>query len=165
MIFFDIITLAVLVWMIISGIKNGLVAQLFSIAGIAIGIALAIAAGESLGFALSIPPRFAAVSGFLIIFVTVIIITFIVGKLISKILTKAGLGWANRLTGAFFASLKGLVVLGLLYTAIFSLNNTFRVVEAERFDSSASFNVVRKIAQPLLNYWGASRDITPSEEA
>lgn len=157
MIFFDILTLIILVWMVISGICKGLIVQLGSLVGIALGIALAIGYGEDLGLMFNIGPQLAPVAGFLIIFVVTLIITLVVAKILSKIFEKVGLGWANKIFGVFFAIIKGMVVLGMFYAAIFALNDYFKVIEPQRFDKSASFNIVRKVAQPLLKTWQASR--------
>lgn len=157
MIFFDILTLIVVVWMVIEGLRKGLVAQILSLAGIIVGVALAIAYGEDLALALTINEKYAAVAGFLIIFIITLIAAAILSFILSKTLSSIGLGWMNRLLGVFFALLKGVTVLGMLYAAIFTLNNAFQFVEPRRFDKSSSFNIVRKVAEPLLNYWDKAK--------
>ncbi len=163
MIFFDIVTVAVLVWMIISGIKNGFISQLFSLLGIVAGVALAISYGEELALSLNMDELYASVAGFLIIFFTTTIVATILAKIVAKLLSAIGLGWANIVFGILFAMLKGLVVLSIFYAAIFDLNERFNVVDRAEFDKSTSFNVVRKVAQPLLEYWESTRPDTNTE--
>ena len=153
MLFFDIVTIVVLVWMIISGIKSGIISQLLSVAGIVIGIALAYNYGEEVGLMLKINTEFAVVACFAIIFIVSVVVAAIAAHFLSKVFSFAGLSWVNKLLGAIFAVIKGLLVLGLLYAAIYSLNEHLKIVEQERFDESISFNVVRKATQPLINHW------------
>lgn len=157
MIFFDILTLIVVVWMVIEGLRKGLVKQVLSLVGILLGIVLAIAYGEDLALKFGIEAKYAAVAGFLIIFVITLVVAFLISFVLSKSLSTVGLGWVNRLLGVFFALLKGLSVLGMLYAAIFTLNAMFKIVEPQSFDKSISFNVVRKVAEPLLNYWDVAK--------
>lgn len=153
MLFFDIITIVVLVWMIISGVKSGIISQLLSVAGIAIGVALAYNYGEEVGVLLKINSEFSVVAGFAIIFIVSVVVAAIAAHFLSKVFSFAGLAWVNKLLGAIFAVIKGVVVLGLLYTAIYSLNEHLKVVEQENFNESISFNVVRKATQPLIDHW------------
>lgn len=158
MFFFDIITVAVVIWMIISGIKSGLISQLLTIAGIAIGILLAYNYGEGVGLLFGIDAEFAAVAGFAIILIASVIVAALVAIPLSKVISFVGLSWVNKLVGAVFAVIKGLVVLGLLYSAIFVLNDHFKIVDKQSFNKSISFNIVRKATQPLIDYWGEIRE-------
>ena len=122
MIFFDIITLAVIGWMIYKGQKDGFVSQLLGLIGICIGVFLALSYGEIVGSALRIDQQYATISGFVIVLLATIILIFLVSKLITKTLSLIKLGWLNTLLGIVFALFKGLLVLSLLYAAIFALN-------------------------------------------
>lgn len=159
MIFFDIITLAVIGWMIYKGQKDGFVSQLLGLIGICIGVFLALSYGELVGSALRIDQQYATISGFVIVLLATIILIFLVSKLITKTLSLIKLGWLNTLLGIVFALFKGLLVLSLLYAAIFALNTRLQLVAPEKFDSSVSFNIVRKAADPLIDYWEQTKPI------
>ncbi len=159
MIFFDIITLAVIGWMIYRGQKDGFVSQLLGLIGICIGVFLALSYGEMVGSLLHINQQYATISGFVIVMLVTIILIFLVSKLITKTLTLIKLGWLNTLLGIVFAVFKGLLVLSLLYAAIFALNARLNVVEPAKFDSSISFNIVRKAANPLIEYWEKTKPV------
>ena len=159
MIFFDIITLAVIGWMIYRGQKDGFVSQLLGLIGICIGVFLALSYGEIVGSALRIDQQYATISGFVIVLLATIILIFLVSKLITKTLTLIKLGWLNTLLGIVFAVFKGLLVLSLLYAAIFALNTRLQLVEPAKFDSSISFNIVRKAANPLIEYWEKTKPV------
>ena len=159
MIFFDIITLAVVGWMIYKGQKDGFVSQLLGLIGICIGVFLALSYGEMVGSLLHINPQYATISGFVIILLATIILIFLASKLITKTLTLIKLGWLNTMLGIVFAISKGLLVLSLLYAAIFALNARLNVIEPAKFDNSVSFNIVRKAANPLIEYWEQTKPV------
>ena len=159
MIFFDIITLAVVVWMIYKGYKEGFVSQFLGLLGICLAIFFAINYGELVGKMLPIDQQYASITGFIIILIGSVIAIFLLSKLVTGTLSLIKLEWLNNLLGIVFALFKGLAVLGLLYAAIFALNARLEVVEPEEFDDSISFNIVRKAADPLLDYWEQTKPI------
>lgn len=159
MIIFDIITLAVIGWMVFRGQRDGFVSQFLSLIGIALGATLAISYGEALGSGLGIGPQYAAISGFIIILVAMIAVTLVLTKILVKYISFAGLSWLNTLLGIVFAIIKGIAVLGLLYAAIFAVNERTHTVEPEKFNESVSFNLVRKAADPLLEYWEKTKPL------
>ena len=111
-----------------------------------------------MGLLFGIDAEFAAVAGFAIILIASVIVAALVAIPLSKVISFVGLSWVNKLVGAVFAVIKGLVVLGLLYSAIFVLNDHFKVVDKQSFNKSISFNIVRKATQPLIDYWGEIRE-------
>ena len=159
MIFFDIVTLIVVCCMIFKGVLDGFISQFLSLVGIILGIALAISSGESLGTALGLNPTYASIVGFIIIFVATAVIAVVLAKLLSKVISFIKLSWLNTLLGVVFAVIKGLTLLGLIYAAIFAVNERIGWIEEESFDKSVSFNVVRTVADPLLDYWEESKPL------
>lgn len=159
MIFFDIITLAVIGWMIYKGQKEGFVSQLLGLIGVGLGIFFAINYGAEVGAMLPIDPQYASISGFVVILIATLIIVILLSKLITGTLALIKLKWLNALLGILFSVFKGLVVLSLLYASIFALNARLGVVAPEEFDESISFNIVRKAADPLIDYWEKSKPI------
>ena len=157
MFFFDIITLAVIGWMIFRGKRDGFVSQLLSLVGVIFGVVLAISYGDIMGKMLNIDPKYAEISGFVIIFIATVIVAFILAGLLSKIISVVKLSWLNNLLGILFSVLKGLIVLGLIYAAIFAVNARAELVEPKEFDKSISFNVVSSVANPLIEYWEQSK--------
>ena len=155
--FFDILTLVALVWAIISGWRSGLISQLLSLVGIVFGVVLSIRYGAAVGQMFHIDDRFSVVAGFLITLVATLIVTTILAKLIARVLSFIGLNWANTLLGIAFSIVKGLLVLSLLYASIFALNTNLQLVEPTYFESSISFDVVRKCAEPLFKFWNEAK--------
>ena len=161
--FFDILTLLALVWAVISGWRSGFVSQLLGLLGIVLGIVLSIRYGAAVGEMFHIDARFSVVVGFLITFVATIIVATILAKLIARVLSFIGLGWINTLLGIVLSIVKGLIVLSMFYASIYALNKNLEFLEPEYFDSSISFDVVRKCAEPLLNYWEEAKSTILSQ--
>ena len=162
--FFDILTIVVLIWAVISGWRSGFISQLFGLIGIILSIVLSLRYGAALGEALHIDERFAVVAGFLIIFVSTLIIVTIAAHLLSKALSFIGLSWVNILLGILLAIIKGLIVLNMLYAAIYALNNNIQFLDPSYFNNSISFDIIRKCAKPLLEFWnGAKQTLLTSQ--
>ena len=159
MIFFDIITLVVVGLMIFRGKNDGFISQLFAIAGIAVGVALSLSYGASMGKALEIDSQYSEIVGFLVILVATVIVSLLVSKFISKTVSVIKLDWLNSILGILFSMVKGVAILSLLYTAIFGLNERMKVVDPKEFDKSMSFNVIRHLADPVLEYWEKTKPI------
>ena len=155
--FFDILTLVALAWAIISGWRSGFVSQLLGLVGIILGIILSLRYGAVVGAMFGIDARFSVVAGFLITFVAVLIVATILARLIAKVLSFIGLGWVNTLLGILLSIVKGLVVLSMLYAAIYSLNANSELIEPVYFDNSISFDIVRKCAEPLFDFWNEAK--------
>lgn len=165
--FFDILTLVALVWAVVSGWRSGFVSQLLGLLGIILGIVLSLRYGTAVGEMLGIDARFSVVAGFLITFVATLIVATILARLIAKVLSFVGLGWVNTLLGIVLSIVKGLIVLSMLYAAIFALNANLQFVEPQYFDNSISFDLVRKCAEPLFNYWNEAKQaiLSPTPKA
>ena len=155
--FFDILTLVALVWAVVSGWRSGFVSQLLGLLGIILGIVLSLRYGTAVGEMFGIDARFSVVAGFLITFGAILIVATLIARLIARVLSFIGLGWVNTLLGIVLSIVKGLIVLSMLYAAIFALNANLQFVEPQYFDNSISFDVVRKCAEPLFNYWNEAK--------
>ena len=161
--FFDILTLVALAWAVISGWRSGFVSQLLGLLGIILGIVLSLRYGAAVGTMFGIDSRFSVVAGFLITFVAILIVATILSRLLAKVLSFIGLGWVNTLLGIVLSIVKGLVVLSMLYAAIYSLNLNSQLIEPDYFDNSISFDIIRKCAEPLFDFWNDAKQtlVTP----
>lgn len=150
---FDVLTILVLVWTIFSGWRSGFISQLLGLLGIIGGAVLAVAYGAEVGQMLGFNEAYSVIAGFLITFVVTMIVVSILSRLLARVLSAIGLGWVNRLLGAAFSALKGVLILSMLYAAIFSLNEQLGFLDPAIFETSQSFDIVREAAAPLMEYW------------
>jgi len=113
----DIVIGIILVFTLVRGIFRGLVEEISSIIGIFGGIYGAVfyypAAGQFLRRWIS-DPAYVNIIGFLIIFGGIFILVGILGVLIKYLLNIASLGWFDRLGGAAFGGIKGVLIASVL---------------------------------------------------
>ncbi len=149
---FDIITLLVLVWAIVSGWRSGFAAQLLSFAGIIIGLILAVRFGAQVGSWLGIDPKFAAVAGFVITFVVAVIIALILTKFLKAMLSFIGLHSLDTLLGIALSMLKYMLILSVAYAAFGSFNDDLQLVEKKYINTSRTFRPVRSASECIFPY-------------
>lgn len=150
---FDIITIIIIVVALFLGWKNGLVSQLFSIAGVVGGIVLALLYGEQVGAFLKLDPSYAKIIGFVITFVAVAILTAIVSRLLSTILSAIGLGSVNTLLGIAVSILKYLLVLSVVFVLFEEFNNKVEIVDKRHIENSVSFKPVSALSKGAVEWF------------
>lgn len=151
---FDIILVVPLLWALYSGFRNGIFVQLGGIAGLVIGIYLAIRLGRPLGNLLGIDPSVAGVAGFIIIMVLVIIGIAVIGRLLRGVFRFAGLGVLDRIGGAALSLVKVTLIVGLLLTGFAHLNRNWEWVDEQKLESSLLYKPLTgsvKLVFPYAN--------------
>ncbi len=112
----DILIIVVLVISAFSGLINGLVKTLFSLAGLIVGLLLAghfyASLADHLGFISS--ENAARIVAFLIIFFAVLAVATLLGWLFTKLISALLLGWLNRILGAAAGVVMGAITIGAL---------------------------------------------------
>ena len=119
--FFDITVIVILGYCLIRGIFRGLVKELSSIIGVFGGFYAAYTYYPILAKPLS---KWIANTGylnllsFMIIFCGVFIIISILGIIINYLLKIVFLGWLDRVSGAMFGAVKGILIVSVLLIAL-----------------------------------------------
>ena len=123
----DIILLVILILTAIIGIFKGLVKEVIVLVAVIAGLVLASLYYEGTAGVFDTFVKNKLLSnflGFLLIFVAVLVVGGILGHLITKAM-KGPLALVNRLFGAIFGAVKGVLICGILVFALF----TFRVAK------------------------------------
>ncbi len=120
----DLLIIAVIMISVISAFIDGLLVELFSLAGVVLGLLVAAA-----DYARLAPwvvrwvqnPEAANLVAFLLLALGVMVTAGIAGRLLRGTLRHVGLGFVDRLLGAIFGFIKGcvLVTLGVMAVAAF----------------------------------------------
>ncbi len=119
--FFDIIVIVILGYCLIRGIFRGLVKELSSIIGVFGGFYAAYTYYPILAKPLSkwiANGGYLNILSFLIIFCGVFIIISILGIIINYLLKIVFLGWLDRVSGAMFGAMKGILIVSVLLIAL-----------------------------------------------
>ena len=107
----DIVIIVLIAIPTFIGLSRGLIKAILSLVGVIVGIILAgqyhAALGEQLTFISQ--PNVASIVGFAIILIGVMIIAAVIASLLKWIVSVVMLGWVNRLGGAVFGFLLGVI--------------------------------------------------------
>lgn len=110
----DLILAIPLAWTAYKGFKNGLVYELCSLAGLLIGIWVAIHFSKFVAGLIGLDGSIAMLVAFFITFVGVLVLSFFVGKFASGVLKVMRLDTLNKVLGAAFGMLKCVCVLSVI---------------------------------------------------
>lgn len=112
----DIVLLVALVAVAFTGLKQGLIKAVLSLAGLIIGVILASNLYTTLGNLLGFIPneKAAGIVAYILILIVVMIIASILARLLKTIISIAMLGWVNHLGGAVFGLLLGAIFWGAI---------------------------------------------------
>jgi len=111
----DIVIIVVIALSVFNGLRSGLIKMLFSVAGIIVGIILAGRfADDFAGVLTFIPDDWAKIAAFAIILVAVMIVAWILGTVLSKLISLVLLGWVNRIAGAVLGLFIGAFLMGAI---------------------------------------------------
>lgn len=118
---FDILIIVVLGYSLVRGLFRGLVKEVSSIFGVLGGFYAAytyykILAGLLAG--LIHDKSYLNILSFLIIFCGVLIVVSVLGVVIKYLLNIAFLGWVDRIGGVIFGSLKGILIVSVLFITL-----------------------------------------------
>lgn len=117
----DVLILVVLCGFLVKGVLRGLLREVCSLLGLILGgvfafafqLPLAQLAQDSFG----IPAQIALWGAFLVIFLTIVLIFAVLGFVLHRFVKMVFLGGINRLAGALFGALQGVVLLAIIIMA------------------------------------------------
>ncbi len=113
----DLIILIILAIGFISGLARGIVRTLFGLAALVLGV---VAAAGSFGyvatglFGFLSDERMAEILAFILVFLIVFCLIALIGRLLSRVVKIAALGWVDRLAGGVAGIILASIVAGVL---------------------------------------------------
>ena len=123
----DVILGAILALCFILGFWNGLTKQLATILGIVAGVVVAARLAphfaETVTSKVIADPNGARIAAYLILFVGAVLVVWIAGRIVRALIKKAELGFADRVWGAGFGLLKGVVFCWAVLLAIVPMHD------------------------------------------
>jgi membrane protein required for colicin V production len=159
----DYIILAFLLWGFISGFRRGLIMELCTLAGLFLGIWLAIhfskTTEEWMRTSQGMEGDWIKMGAFLMVFIAAYIAFFFLGKALSKAVSLMMLGIINRITGGLFGMIKMLMFSSLLLLMIKMAGLPLLSDKTEQ--ESAIFQPVHSFAELV---YPKIKDILPEKE-
>lgn len=115
---FDFAVIAILLASLSFGVWRGMVYELLSLAGWPIAFLMSKFFGGSVAPMMPGQEAVRLALAYAVIFIAVLIVWSVLAWLLSKLVKAAGLGWLDRVLGALFGVLRGmLVILALVWLA------------------------------------------------
>lgn len=152
----DIILLICFVPALVQGFRKGFISQVIAIISIIAGVWLSarFTADASTWLAQYIQgsEQVLKVVSFALIFIAVIAVLAVLGRLLEGTVKLIMLGWLNKLLGVAFSLIKAGLIVGLVIMAFCSLNNTFSLVSEEVLNESILFPPLKNLAYTVFPY-------------
>lgn len=152
----DIALLVCLIPALIQGLRKGFIAQVVAIISLVLGGWLAYHFSSVVtGWLeqwLDISGPALGILSFILIFVVVITVLFLLGKVLEASVKIILLGWLNKLLGLVFALFKYALVIGLLIILFDSVNGKFDFVSESYLDSSFMYSGLRSVSYAVFPY-------------
>jgi membrane protein required for colicin V production len=150
----DILFLLLMGMAVFRGTRQGFLVAVFSAVAFIIGLAAAIkcsaAVAVHLRTGLHLSARWLPVLAFIIVFLGIVILVRIGGKLVEKTLDLAMMGWLNKLAGVLLYC--------LLYTIIFSVllfyAGHLHLLSANSLSASVTYPVIRPWGPRVIDEFG-----------
>lgn len=152
----DIILLICFVPALVQGLRKGFISQVIAIISIIAGVWLSAQFTESVSAWLTQyiqgSEQVLKVVAFALIFIAVIAVLAVIGRILEGTMKLIMLGWLNRLLGAVLSLVKAGLIVGLVIMAFCSLNNTFNLVSEEVLNGSVLFPPLKNMAYTVFPY-------------
>ena len=164
----DICILAPCIWFLIKGIKNGLIKEIAQIVSIFLSTWIAIKfSNKILSFCIakypsiasqtaSMTPRLIKVMAFIIILIAGILLIRLLGTLLQKVIEMTALGGVNKVLGAIFGVIKGLLLISILFFICNTLGLSKHIINEKT--RSESFMI--KPTEQIINFMDKNKSDT-----
>jgi membrane protein required for colicin V production len=158
--YIDIILGLLLIFAAIGGFKNGLVAEIASLAALVLGIWGAIefsyVTSEFLIENFNIKTDHLNIISFIVTFIVIVILVHIVGNVVSKMLEAVMLGFVNKLAGLVFGVLKAALILSIILVVFDKIDNDVHILPERTKQNSRMYEPIRSFAPsvfPFIDNW------------
>jgi membrane protein required for colicin V production len=126
---FDIAIAIALLVAFITGVRKGIIRQLFGLAALLLGVYGAFRFSRMAGYYLSewfnISGRFAQGISFVVIFILILFLVIMIGRMAAKLISLATLGGVDKILGGVFSILKMVCILCVLQFIVQYFNAQF----------------------------------------
>jgi membrane protein required for colicin V production len=156
--FFDFIIIALIALFVINGLRKGIIISLASLAALVLGIWVAVHFSNSLDATLMehLKPsrKWLPILSFTITFLIVVIVVLLVAKLMEKIVDIVGLGLFNRIGGALFGLVKGLILVSVIIFIVAAIDPKGKWFTPEDKKGSFFYSRVEPVFPRLMKMFG-----------
>ena len=164
----DIFIIIPIIYFAYKGFSRGLVLELAALVGLILGIYVAVHfsyfAENILINTFHLSGKYLPILSFIITFVMVILVIYLIGKVIEKLLDLVALGFFNKLLGMVFGVLKAAVLLSLLIFVINTFDIHEKLIKPHVKENSLLYAPISKIVPSILPWLDLERFKEKKEE-
>jgi len=150
----DLVFAILIILACIKGYQKGLILGLFSIvafiAGLAAALKLSAVVAAKLSASTNVSAKWLPLVSFILVFLVVVILVNLAGKMLQKSVEMILLGWANRLGG--------IILYAILYSIIFSIFLFYaaqlHLVKKETFTASVTYSFIQPLGPAVIDKLG-----------
>lgn len=147
----DIILIIPLGWLVFLGWKKGVIREAATLAGIVAGIWAAVHLSKLVASLLGLTGESAILIAFFITFVGALVLTYLLGRGIEKMVKSAHLSLANKLAGAALGMAKALCVIAVVLNGIVLLDQKEELITPETREKSLLYKPVYNTGNLLIS--------------
>ena len=147
----DIILIIPLGWLVFLGWKKGVIREAATLAGIVAGIWAAVHLSKLVASLLGLTGESAILIAFFISFVGALVLTYLLGRGIEKMVKSAHLSLANKLAGAVLGMAKALCVIAVVLNGIVLLDQKEELITPETREKSLLYKPVYNTGNLLIS--------------
>ena len=138
----DILLFIPIGWLVFLGWKKGVIREAATLAGIVAGIWAAVHLSKLVASLMNLTGDSAILAAFFITFVGALVLTYLLGRGIERLVKSAHLSLANKIAGAALGMLKALCVLAVLLNGVVMLDTKEEIISPDTKDSSLLYKPV-----------------------
>lgn len=147
----DIILIIPLGWLVFLGWKKGVIREAATLAGIVAGIWAAVNFSKLVASVLNLTGESAILIAFFITFVGALVLTYLLGRGIERMVKSAHLSLANKIAGAALGMAKALCVLAVLLNGIVLLDKKEELISKNTRERSLLYKPVYNTGNLLIS--------------
>lgn len=160
---FDIIIAGLLLFGFVKGIFKGLFVEIASLVALVGGVYGAMHfsyfTGDLINQHLDWDEHYVSLGAFALTFIAIVVSVSLAGKLLTKIASFAALGFLNKILGGIFGLLKIALILSIVVSFFFKMNNTIPFVSKDQLKKSILIEPVKNLAPILFpSYFNSNAD-------
>lgn len=150
----DIVILALLVFGLVNGFKNGFFVEVASLVALIAGVYGAIHfsnyAAEFLMDKVDWDEKIVNNTSFVITFIVIVLLIALAGKALTKLADFAALGILNKFLGSIFGVLKIAVILSVVLIIFDSINKTLPFTDKEDLEDSMLYEPIKSLVPGIF---------------
>ena len=153
--YIDIVILLFLLYGAFRGFSKGLIIEVATLAGLILGVFIAIryspfTEGILKDF-LNITSRYLSYIALAVTFLLVVIVVYLLGKMLTRLVDIISLGLVNKLLGTLLGIAKYFIMVCVLLMIVDALNDKFHFISEETRENSLLFAPFLNFAQQMYN--------------